>query len=122
MSANKHHSLSHCPTVRATNYFARMVILDPSPPAFKQCRGSYFYYNRAVIGLASAQATSMRIDIDPHKRPRRKPPHRYFSVMTILFSVLDRSRHRRESWKLTLPSRIIQAHIHAPSTTMTFGS
>jgi hypothetical protein len=33
-------------------------------------RGAYFYYNRAAIGLAFAQATAMRIDIAPHKRPR----------------------------------------------------
>jgi hypothetical protein len=37
--------------------------------------GSYFYYNRAAIGLACAQATAMRIDIAPHKRHLRKPPH-----------------------------------------------
>ena len=43
-------------------------------------------------------------------------------VLTILLPVLDLSRRRRESWKLTLLSRIIQTHIHAPSTAMTFGS
>jgi hypothetical protein len=57
------------------NYFARMGLLDPSTKAFKQHRGSYVYYNRAAIGLACAQATAMRIDIAPHKRPLRKPPH-----------------------------------------------
>ena len=31
-------------------------------------------YNCAAIGLACAQATAMRIDIAPHKRPRRKAP------------------------------------------------
>jgi hypothetical protein len=36
-----------------------MGIIDPSPQAFKQRRGSYFYYNRAAIGLACAQATAM---------------------------------------------------------------
>ena len=51
-----------------------MVIIDPSPQAFKQRRGSYFYYNRAAIGLACAQATAMRIDIAPHKRTRKKNP------------------------------------------------
>jgi hypothetical protein len=60
---------------QADNYFARMGLLDPSTKAFKQRRGSYFYYNRAAIGLACAQATAMRIDIAPHKRPLRKPPH-----------------------------------------------
>jgi hypothetical protein len=40
--------------------------------AYKQRRGTYFYYNRAAIGLACAQATAMRIDIAPHKRPRKK--------------------------------------------------
>jgi hypothetical protein len=61
--------------------------LDPSPPAFKQRPDTYFYYSRAVMmipfncsyrnkneSLACAQATAMRIDIAPHKRPRRKPP------------------------------------------------
>jgi hypothetical protein len=45
---------------QAANYFTRMGIIDPSPQAFKQRRGSYFYYNRAAIGLACAQATAMR--------------------------------------------------------------
>jgi hypothetical protein len=31
---------------------------DPSPPAVKQRRGTYLYYNRAAIGLACAQATA----------------------------------------------------------------
>ena len=35
---------------QADNYFARMGLLDPSTKAFKQRRGSYFYYNRAAIG------------------------------------------------------------------------
>jgi hypothetical protein len=39
-----------------------MGILDPSPQAYKQRRGTYFYYNRAAIGIACAQATAMRID------------------------------------------------------------
>jgi hypothetical protein len=59
---------------QAANYFTRMSILDSSPPAFKQRRGKYFYYNRAAIGIACAQATAKRIDIAPHKRPRREPP------------------------------------------------
>jgi hypothetical protein len=62
--------LSHCQTA---NYFTRMGILDTSFQAYKQCRGSYFCYNRAAIGIACAQATAMRIDIAPHKRPRKKP-------------------------------------------------
>jgi hypothetical protein len=33
-----------------------------------------FYYNRAANGIACARATAMRIDIAPHKPPRRKPP------------------------------------------------
>jgi hypothetical protein len=57
------------------NYFARMGLLDPSTKAFKQSRGSYFYYNSAAIGLACAQATTVRIDIATNKRPIRKPPH-----------------------------------------------
>jgi hypothetical protein len=36
--------------------------------------GTYFYYNRAAIGLACAQATAMRIDIAPNKRPLKKLP------------------------------------------------
>jgi hypothetical protein len=47
-----------------------MGLLDPSTKAFKQRRGTYFYYNRAAIGLACAQATAMRIDIALHKRPQ----------------------------------------------------
>ena len=47
-----------------------MCILDPSPLAFKQCQGTYFYYNYAAIGLACAQATAVRIDVAPHTRPR----------------------------------------------------
>jgi uncharacterized protein YciW len=37
-----------------------MGLLDSSTKAFKQRRGTYFYYNRAAIGLACAQATAMR--------------------------------------------------------------
>jgi hypothetical protein len=46
-------------------------------------RGLYFYYNRAAIGLACAEATATRIDIAPHKRPRKKNPHHvphYFHI------------------------------------------
>jgi hypothetical protein len=57
---------------QATNFFTRMGIPDPSSKAYKQRRGTYFYYNRAAIGLACAQAIAMRIDITPHKRPRKK--------------------------------------------------
>jgi hypothetical protein len=56
-------------------YFARMGLLNPSTKDFKQRRGTYFYYNRAAIGLACAQATVMRIKIAPHERPSRKTPH-----------------------------------------------
>ena len=55
---------------QAANFFTRMGIPDPSSKAYKQRRGTYFYYNRAAIGLA--QATAMRIDIALHKRPRKK--------------------------------------------------
>ena len=50
---------------QAANFFTRMGIpdSDPSSKAYKQSRGTYFYYNRAAIGLACAQATAMRIDI-----------------------------------------------------------
>jgi hypothetical protein len=60
---------------QAHNYFTRMGLLDPSTKAFKQRSGTYFYYNRAAIGFACAQATAMRIDISPHKRPLKKLPH-----------------------------------------------
>jgi hypothetical protein len=40
------------------NYFTRMRLLDPSTKAYKQRRGTYFYYNRAAIGLTCAQATA----------------------------------------------------------------
>jgi hypothetical protein len=57
--------------------FRRSVSASARPPlrspAFKQHRGTFSYCNRAAIGLACAQATA-RIDIAPHKRPRRKPP------------------------------------------------
>ena len=72
---------------QAANFFTRMGIPDPSSEskAYKQRRGTYFYYNRAAIGLACAQATAMRIDIAPHKRPRRKqtrhvPDPHYFHL------------------------------------------
>ena len=62
---------------QAAKFFASLGILDPSPAAFKQRRGTYFHYNRAAIGLACAQAIAMRIDIARHKRPikpaRRAP-------------------------------------------------
>ena len=77
---------------QADNYFARMGLLDPSIKAFKQRRGSYFYYNRAAIGLACAQATAMRIDIAPHKRPLRKPPPS--STTRNIRLVDDRSYYR----------------------------
>ena len=48
--------------------------LTHPPQAYKQRRGTYFYYNHAAIGIACAQAIAMRIDIAPHKRPRKKPP------------------------------------------------
>ena len=62
---------------QAHNYFTRMGLLDPSTKAFKQRRGTYFYYNRAAIGLACAQATAMRIDIAPHKRQKPSPRPRH---------------------------------------------
>ena len=46
-----------------------MGIIDQSPQAFKQRRGAYFYYNRATIGLACAQATAVRIDIGLVRAP-----------------------------------------------------
>ena len=66
-------------------------ILDPFPEAFKKRRGTHFYYKRAAIGLACAQAVAMRIDIAPHKRPlqaqefnRRAPRARDRPVMDIV--------------------------------------
>jgi hypothetical protein len=64
---------------QARNYFTRMGLLDPSTKAFKQRRGTYFYYNRAAshrARLACAQATAMRIDIAPQKRPQKTPSPR----------------------------------------------
>jgi hypothetical protein len=64
---------------RISGDFLRLlyILLDPSPAAFKQRRGTYFHYNRSAIGLACAQAIAMRIDIARHKRPikpaRRAP-------------------------------------------------
>ena len=75
---------------QVANYFTRMGILNPSPQAFKQRRGTYFYYNRAAIGIACAL---MAVGVDPHgqddrhedrhrptqapsqKAPSQKPPH-----------------------------------------------
>ena len=75
-----------------------MGIIDPSPLAFKQRRGSYFYYNRAAIGLACAQATAMRIDIAPHKRPRKKtlttfPTPATFTSLHTPTSTISNPRH-----------------------------
>jgi len=84
-----------------------MGIPDPSSKAYKQRRGTYFYYNRAAIGLACAQATAMRIDIAPHKRPRRKqtrhapdPPtftslHTYASITSNIRLIVYRKYY---SW------------------------
>ena len=69
------HSESTRTHTQADNYSTRMGLLDPSTKAYKQRRGTYFYYNRAAIGLACAQATAMKIDIAPHKRPRKKLTH-----------------------------------------------
>jgi hypothetical protein len=62
------------PTVKLPTSSHAWASLIP-PKAYKQRRGTYFYYNRAAIGLACAQATAMRIDIAPHKRPRKKQTH-----------------------------------------------
>jgi hypothetical protein len=43
---------------QAPNFFTRMGIPDPSSKAYKQRRGTYFYYNCAVIGLACVQDTA----------------------------------------------------------------
>jgi len=70
---------TYCPTVRqrttssSHSWKSALLNLDPFPPAFKQRRGTYFYYNRAAISLACAQSTVMRIVVAPHKRPGRKP-------------------------------------------------
>jgi hypothetical protein len=56
---------------QAHNFFTHMGLLDPSPKAFKQHCGTYFYYNRAAIGLACTQATDMRIDIAPVTKRNR---------------------------------------------------
>jgi hypothetical protein len=87
---------------QAENYFTRMGIIDPSPRAFKQRRGSYFYYNRAAIGLACAQAPAMRIDIAPRKRPRKSPlttsptPTTFTSLHTPT-SMISNTRHLDDS-------------------------
>jgi hypothetical protein len=52
-----------CHDLRLRAHQWRLSALDPFPEAFKQRCGTYFYYNRAAIGLACAQATAMRIDI-----------------------------------------------------------
>jgi hypothetical protein len=59
--------------------------LGSTSKAYTQRRGTYFYYHRAAIGLACAQATAMRIDIAPHKRSSRKqirhaPDPHYFHL------------------------------------------
>ena len=72
---------------RAANFFTRMGIPDPSSKAYKQRRGTYFYYNRAAIGLACAQATAMRIDIALHTRPRKKHTHHRITSPTPNFHI-----------------------------------
>jgi len=58
---------------QAANFFTRMGIPDPSSKACKQRRGTYFYYNRAAIGLACAQATVMsRCRPRPTQTPAQK--------------------------------------------------
>ena len=42
---------------QAANFFTRMGIPDPSSKAYKQRWGTYFYYNRAAIGLATCTHT-----------------------------------------------------------------
>jgi hypothetical protein len=91
------YTLSHR---QATNYVTRMGILDPSPPAFKQRRDTYFYYNRAVIGITCAQATAMRIDIAPHKRPRRKPPQHVPKQPRMVGTFLKVHTRRRLAYAL----------------------
>jgi len=54
---------------QAHKYFTRMGLLDPSTKAFKQRRGTYFYYNRAAIGLACAQATATTHACATHLQP-----------------------------------------------------
>jgi hypothetical protein len=69
---------------QAANFFTRMGIPDPSSKAYKQRRGTYFYYNRAAIGLACAKATAMRTS--PHtnalakKQTRHVPNPHYFHI------------------------------------------
>ena len=65
---------TYCPTAKHTSTSHAWASSTPTK-AFKQRRGTYFYYNRAAIGHACAQATAMRIDIAPHKRPLKKLPH-----------------------------------------------
>jgi hypothetical protein len=82
---------------QAANFFTRMGIPDPSSKAYKQRRGTYFYYNRVAIGLA--QATAMRIDIALHKRPRKKqtfPNPQYLHIPPEFVST--------GGWELTHPS------------------
>ena len=48
----------------------------PIPPGLQATPRHVLLLSRAAIGLASAQANAMRIDITPNKRPLQKPPPR----------------------------------------------
>ena len=97
---------------QADKYFARLGILDPSPEAFKQRRaycGTYFYYNRAVIGLVCTQAIAMRIDIALQKRPLQ-PQHPNVARPPSTSSTFPRTSSA--SIKLHAPPRP-RSHRHA---------
>jgi len=69
---------------QADKYFTRLCILNPSPEAFKQRRGT----NRAAIGLECVQAIAMRMDIAQHKR------FSFFQLAGIRDLIVDvRMRH-----------------------------
>jgi hypothetical protein len=48
----------HGHKVTKSQKFTRMGIPDPSSKAYKQRRGTYFYYNRAAIGLVMVWNTT----------------------------------------------------------------
>jgi hypothetical protein len=61
----------------------RLVRRIRRPQAYKQRRGTYFYYNRAAIGIACAQATAMRIDIERERKEEREREREREVLLTI---------------------------------------
>jgi hypothetical protein len=76
------------------NFFEPCGIFSPQLPLHE--------HGRAFVGLACAQATAMRIDIAPHKRPRKNtlttsPTPTTFTSLHTPTSTISNPRHRDDS-------------------------